>query len=55
MWEASGGHGRKESLVLTPVLVPTVATSFQNGYDEAEGAGEVRACPEEGVGASAGL
>lgn len=55
MWEASGGHGRKESLVLSPGLVPTVATSLQNGYDEAAGAGEVGACPEEGVGAGAGL
>lgn len=55
VWEASGGHGRKESLVLSPVLVPTVATLLQNGYDKAEGAGEVGACPEEGVGAGTGL
>lgn len=41
---------REEGTPVSPALVPSAATSLQNGCEEAEGAGAGGVCPEAGDG-----
>lgn len=44
------GGSREEGAPVSPALVPSAATSLQNGCEEAEGAGAGGVCPEAGDG-----
>lgn len=51
---ARAGHRRRESLVLSPALVPAAATTLQDGCDEAEGLGRVGCVQKQVMGKGQG-